>query len=540
MVKAKTKQQLTIENEELRARLQEMEDTLEAIRSGAVDAIVTSSPAGDRVFTLEGADHAYHLMVETMNEGAVTVLTDGTILYGNRQFGQMAGASDSGIVGRRFHEFVSTSDHPVLDTILATEGPNCPKAEIRLYSEAAAEIPAQIAASPIQLGGTKALTLVVTDLSEQRRYEEIVAAEKLSRLILQQAHEAIAVCIDGCIVRANRALYEICGSFPLMQRFDLVIPLCMSESKMFSVAMPETGKTIHNQEVRYQRPDGKIFDLILNAGPLAGKEDKVLGSLISLLDITERKRAEEALKEAKESLEQKVRERTMDLQNIAEQLDGSRGELRKLASELVMAEERERKRIAGVLHDEIAQTLAAARMRVDMIQGIPSDQEERLKEAKALLMQSILETRSLMTDIGNPLLFDMGVKAACESLADRLTKMHRVRIHCDIGEAYKYLDPDIKTILYQLIRELLNNVVKHSRAKNAHVAIDMENGKFRVKVTDDGVGFDTRELGVPTFEGGFGLYSIRERLIAIDGTLRIESAPGAGTTVTAIVPATMG
>ena len=100
MAKAKTKQQLTIENEELQARLRELEDTLEAIRSGAVDAIVTSGPAGDRVYTLEGADHAYHTMVESMNEGAVTIMTDGTILYGNRQFGQMTGASPSEIVGR--------------------------------------------------------------------------------------------------------------------------------------------------------------------------------------------------------------------------------------------------------------------------------------------------------------------------------------------------------------------------------------------------------------------------------------------------------
>jgi PAS domain S-box-containing protein len=804
MAKAKTKQQLTVENEELRARLQEMEDTLEAIRSGAVDAIVASGPSGDRVFTLEGADHAYHVMVESMNEGAVTLLPDGTVLYGNRQFGQMTGASPSEIVGRRFHDFVSVSDYPILDAILDKEGLDCPKTEIRLGNDPNADMPVQISASPIELGGAKALTLVITDLSAQRRYEEIVAAEKLSRRILEQAQEAIAVCINGCIVRANRAFYEICGRFPLMQPFDLVFPLRMSDSGMFSIAMPDTGKTIQNREVRYQRPDGKIFDLVLNAGPLVGKEHKVLGSLISLLDITERKQAMEererlhedlkryasqldavftvlpnlvsvhgkdgsylrvnpalvklfgfdptkatreeiarrvrahfpdgqplttenmpssralkgesvhdveyriindrgeervllvnaiplkrgdeaygavlsqiditerkqaehalqtsearlrfaletshtgawdldlvdhtafrslehdrifgyaellpqwtyemfldhvlaedraavdakfrhatetqsdwsfecrirrtdgkvrwiwaagrhrsdatgaqrrmagivqditerkqaemALQEANETLEQRVRERTMDLQNLMAQLELSRHELRKLASELVMAEERERKRVAGVLHDEIAQTLAAARMRVDMVQGIPSDQEERIKEAKALLVQSIRETRSLMNDLGNPLLFDMGLQAACESLAERLMRIHPVRIRCDIRDAYKRLDPDVKIILYQLIRELLNNIVKHSQAQNAHVAIDTENGIFRVKVTDDGVGFDPETLGAPTAEGGFGLYSIRERLIAVDGTLRIESAPGAGTTVTATVPTTM-
>jgi signal transduction histidine kinase len=90
-----------------------------------------------------------------------------------------------------------------------------------------------------------------------------------------------------------------------------------------------------------------------------------------------------------------------------------------------------------------------------------------------------------------------------------------------------------------VFRELLHNVVKHSKAQNANVMIDKENGHFHLKVTDDGLGFDPLMLGAPSVEGGFGLYSIRERLLAIGGSLRIESAPGTGTVVTAIVPAAL-
>jgi signal transduction histidine kinase len=231
----------------------------------------------------------------------------------------------------------------------------------------------------------------------------------------------------------------------------------------------------------------------------------------------------------------------MDLESLMEQLEKSRDDLRKLASELVMAEERERKRIAGVLHDEVAQTLAAARMRLDMLQGSSSDPTDKrtLEETKALLVLSIQETRTLMSDVSNPLLFDMGLQAACVSLADRLMKSHPIRISCDVRDAYKHLNPDVKIILYQVFRELLNNVVKHSKAQNAHVTIDMENGHFYMKVTDDGSGFDTKMLGTPTVEGGFGLYSIRERLLAIGGSLMIESAPGTGTVVTAMMPAAL-
>jgi PAS domain S-box-containing protein len=300
-------------------------------------------------------------------------------------------------------------------------------------------------------------------------------------------------------------------------------------------------------ECRIRRADGEsrwIWAAGRHRADAAGAPRRMAGIV---QDVTERKRAEnrlreseEALRQANEYLEQRVLERTLDLQNLTEQLEGSRHELRKLASELVMAEERERKRIAGVLHDEIAQTLAAARMRLDLFQDIPADQkDETLKGAKALLVQSIQETRGLMNDLGNPLLFDMGLKPACEALANRLMERHPVRIRCDMGDAYKHLDPELKTISYQVVRELLNNVVKHSRAQNAQVSIEVRDGHFRVKVTDDGAGFNPQTLGVPTAEGGFGLYSMRERLIAIDGSLGIESTPGVGTVVTAILPAAL-
>ncbi|MGE5798872.1 MAG: sensor histidine kinase, partial [Syntrophaceae bacterium] len=180
------------------------------------------------------------------------------------------------------------------------------------------------------------------------------------------------------------------------------------------------------------------------------------------------------------------------------------------------------------------------RMRLDLLQGIPSGRQNRqtLKEAKSLLVQSIQETRALMNDLGNPVLFDLGLKAACESLADRLMKRHPVRISCDIRDAHKHLSPNVKAFLYHLIRELMMNVVKHSRAQNAHIAISMENGHFRVTVTDDGVGVDPRKMpGSPTVEGGFGLYSLRERLIAVNGSLQITSSPVSGTVVTASLPA---
>jgi signal transduction histidine kinase len=257
------------------------------------------------------------------------------------------------------------------------------------------------------------------------------------------------------------------------------------------------------------------------------------------IDVTDYHRAEEALREANELLEQRVRDRTLELQNLAEQLEKSRDDLRILASELVLAEERERKRIAAVLHDDIAQTLAVARMRVDLLQRMANDDESRqtVTEAKEFLVQSIRETRALMNDLGNPMLFELGVAAACESLANRLMENHPIQIQCDIRDSFMNLEPEVKVILFQVVRETLNNVVKHSKAQHAEVLVHWEDDRIRAMVRDDGLGFDLQSIGAPTAEGGFGLFSIRERLMSFRGDLQIESTPGAGTIVTATVPA---
>lgn len=397
-------------------------------------------------------------------------------------------------------------------------------------------------------GSVVGLIFSLFETTERRRAEEELRKERdFSTAVLDTAGALVVVLDkDGRITRFNRGCEEITGYLTeevLGRMFlEFLIPTEEVQGVRQAWNALRAGDFPNRHENHWVAKDGaRRLIAWSNTAITSGKGeiDYIIGTGV---DITERKQAEEALQEANEALEQRVRERTMALQNLAEQLERSRHDLRKLASELVMVEERERKRIAGVLHDEVAQTLAAARMQLDLLQGISSDEKEKqhLVEVKALLMQSLQETRALMTDIGNPLLFDMGLKAACEALVSRLMERHSIRISCDIRDAYKHLDPDVKTILYQVVRELLNNVVKHSKAQNAHVLIDMENGYFRVKVTDDGLGFDPQMLGAPTVEGGFGLYSIRERLIAINGSLGIESTPGTGTVVTAILPKVLG
>jgi PAS domain S-box-containing protein len=389
------------------------------------------------------------------------------------------------------------------------------------------------------------------DITQRKQAEEALRKSEEKFIKTFQSNPAcigLSRLSDGLVIEANEVMLNVLGysgdEFIGHKIPDLGVWANPADRERLLQTLAAEGRSM-NQEYWLRIRTGELR--LCNHSAEMIQLGDVPHVIFTFFDITERKRAEEklrlseeALQQANEYLEQRVRERTMDLQHLTGQLEQSRHELRKLASELVMSEERERKRIAGVLHDDIAQTLAAARMRLDLLQSLSSDQKDKqtLQEVKNFLVQSIQETRALMTDIGNPLLFDLGLKAACEALANRLMERHPVRIHCDIPDTYKHLDPDVKTILYQVVRELLNNIAKHSQARNARVMIYMEDGHFRVQVTDDGVGFDPQALGAPTAEGGYGLYSIRERLIAIDGRLGIESTPGAGTVVTAILPST--
>jgi ligand-binding sensor domain-containing protein/signal transduction histidine kinase len=270
-------------------------------------------------------------------------------------------------------------------------------------------------------------------------------------------------------------------------------------------------------------------------------------------EIHERRRTEAELRRLKQHLELQVRERTAELSNtvssleqqaaareIAEQnLLAYQEKLRSLASDLSMTEERERRRLSGVLHDSIGQTLAFCKIKLGSVQRSArlAGSDKRLREILGMIEQSISDTRRLTLELSPPILHELGLVPAIDWLCNRIAEQHGVRFTLVDEAGAAELDPDLSILLFHAVREVVVNVVKHAGAGHGTIRILCRAGSFCVRVEDDGCGFDaTRLQDHGTRNDGFGLFHIRERLHSLGGSLEIASVPGRGTSVLLTVP----
>jgi signal transduction histidine kinase/ActR/RegA family two-component response regulator len=207
-------------------------------------------------------------------------------------------------------------------------------------------------------------------------------------------------------------------------------------------------------------------------------------------------------------------------------------QLRVLASELTLTEQRERRRLAQVLHDNLQQTLVAAKMQVKRAKSKAKGDElsQSLREIDDLLDQSITESRSLTMELSPPVLFDRGLVGGLEWLARQFQEKHQLPIALDLDADGEPADETVRIFLFQAARELLFNTVKHAQAQSARLCLAREGkNRLRLTVADDGQGFDPAEARLSRTLSGFGLFSIRERLELMGGRLEIASASGQGT-----------
>jgi signal transduction histidine kinase len=291
-----------------------------------------------------------------------------------------------------------------------------------------------------------------------------------------------------------------------------------------------------------------------NEGPFLKEERDLIESLAEMLrSYFERFLSDKALKAAHDSLEQEVIVRTADLQKANEALqtqvseyriaqnkiDAYQIQLRQLASELSLTEARERRAIAADLHDHIGQALAFVKMNISVFRGnaIFCGFETNINEITTLLDQTIRYIRDMTFEISPPVLYELGLEAALEWLADKYQNKHGLNIKVSKTGHLGLLPDDLKVTLFKSVQELLTNAVKHSGANEININICGKAGQVEIAVEDNGHGFDVGILEYgPLQKDKFGLFNIRERLSYLGGNFEIDSLPGKGTKISLITP----
>lgn len=296
-------------------------------------------------------------------------------------------------------------------------------------------------------------------------------------------------------------------------------------------ALLEQARVVLNKQAPLQRElqlqDARWY--LRRIVPYRGEDDSVNGVVVTFIDITEaRVGAESAVaaqRKANESLEQKVRERTV--------------QLRALAVELSLAEERERRSLAQDLHDDLGQVLAIIKHKLTALHGGERSAElaGELKAIEDLIDQANKSMRTLAFQLSPPVLHTLGLIPALEWLTEEMERVYGLKVRLSDDGASKPLDEPSRTTLFRAVRELLINVAKHAGTRMAEITSLRSDGRLTLAVNDDGGGFDyPKALQAAPGTGGLGLRSLRERIEFIGGEMHVDSRANEGTTITLIAP----
>lgn len=386
--KIKTPQQVSDETVNLKSRLEETEETLRAIRQYMVDAFVVTRSGGTEVVTLGNADFPYRMMVESMNEGAVTLIPDGTIFYCNARFAEMVHRDSEKLIGVRFQDLILPEEQKTFDTLFTQAGRYGSRGEFSLKTSNGNSIPVQLSIYELEGNTTGGLSIIATDISEQVQAEE---------------------------------------------------------------------------------------------------------------------------------------------------------KIRTLASQLAVAEQEERQRISQILHDDLQQRLFAIKTQLAFLvnssdQGKTSSSiKEELQQIQRWLSDAIGITRSLSIDLSPVILQGDGLAEAILWLSAQMKDRHGLQVQIDAKDNLSQLDNHMRMLLFQTIRELLFNIVKHAGTSHAKITLEKNDQRGRITISDAGRGFDVTKV-MNDSKTAHGLLVVQDRLSLMGCSLDITSEPGKGTQVVIETP----
>jgi signal transduction histidine kinase len=569
----------------LRDRLREAEETIAAIRSGEVDALLVASSEGDQVFTLQGAERPYRLLIEAINEGALTLLPDGTIAYCNRRFAELIAKPIEQVIGASLFQIVGPNQESVLKELFKNPSSVGGQAEFTLRSgaELAASVPVQLSWRPLKIDGTHAFAVVATSLVESKRHEEQLrrhnldletrVAERTSELtgsyaalrLSQQQElsrlkelEALIESVPAAVMIAHdRECLRISGNqvacemlrvprgnnfsriapdsavhhFQVFQNGQELSPGQLPVQRAARNAHPVLGEEM---EIRFQ--DGTVLWMYGNAVPLFSPDGLVRGVISTFVDITERRRAEEALKQAQaqlsahaDALEHTVNERTGELRESLQSMESFcytiahdlRAPLRTMYG-FTTALLEELKPHVNQNAEDYGRRITTATSRMDRL-------------IRDLLAYGRLSSSSFplaSTDAGKVL--DRAIEQTIGSTED-------VKPEIKIPQPPPRVLAN-STVLEQVFANLIGNAIKFVKpGEKPRIQVDNEvhNGFVRISVRDNGIGIQPEhhkrifrvfeQLHPNAFPGtGIGLAIVAKAVERMGGRVGVESEPGKG------------
>ncbi len=373
----------------------------------------------------------------------------------------------------------------------------------------------------------------VQDLTEIRRAEtelgesqrELASVEALYSATLDKLPTGVIVMDEGkdrgvAVQYANPSAYRLLQDTPILASPEAFTDL--SSSTIFGlddrpvlfdqwpIARALRGEAVSEEEYKIPRRDGSWLHILVSAGPVTSASGET-AALAVFEDVTARRAAETSVRALNETLEERVLKRT--------------AQVRTLALALTLAEQRERARVAQILHDNVQQVLHGVRLRAEMLASdLPEADSMRAAEIGGMVQDAIDITRSLSVDLAPPVLEGGGLEEGLAWLVGQMETLHSLKVNIQAVPLDPSPSVETITLLVQLVRELLFNVVKHAGIKEATIVVAQEDTDVRIDVIDHGRGFDPSEAS-----HGYGLDSVRERVDLLSGSLDVASQPGGGT-----------
>jgi len=462
---------------------------------------------------LEVSERKYRELVENAHEGIWIVDAAGAIKFANRRMREITGHNT--LENNNMYELVDFHNKKLLMEVMAQNRRNqVAQQELEMTCRNRGLASVIISSVPLfedgQFVGAFAMFSDVTALRE---------TEKRFRKIFEEAAIGMSlVDMGGNILDTNPAFLNMLGynrdelcNKPFQ---EVLHPEDVPASVQLFKELVRGNRDAFSRENRYLHKDGRVVWGQATVSLLRGAGGAPQFAIGMIADITDRKKAEEDICTYK-------------------------GQLQSLASELSLTEERERRRLATDLHDHIGQALALSKIKLGLLQKIikVEDHARPLGEVRELIEKMIQDTRSLTFELSLPVLYELGFEAAVEWYAKHVRSQHGIKVEVQKDMLPIPMDDEFKVLLFRSVRELMINIVKHAQAHNARVTIRRDGDEVNIEVEDDGVGIKD-VLRDPRLKsnGGFGLFSIRERLHYLGGRVQVDSEHNRGTRITLMVP----